>query len=135
MGLRSALFNPSDRVARFDRFHFHCSDRFAYREQFRAPEEVFEEPGVVVGVGAYGCFGSSFLYSAKSNQSDPRIEREFGRGMRTAGSFEAYEGDIAPNNRPGRLSDYQEWFAAAGMTAQILHLHGNVALIAGAKSA
>jgi hypothetical protein len=33
------------------------------------------------------------------------------------------------------LSDYQEWFAAAGMTAQILHLHGNVALIAGAKSA
>ena len=64
-----------------------------------------------------------------------RIEREFGRGMRTAESFEAYEGDIAPNNRPGRLSDYQEWFAAAGMTAQILHLHGNVALIAGAKSA
>jgi hypothetical protein len=63
-----------------------------------------------------------------------RIEREYGRGMRMAESFEAYEGDIAPNNRPGRLSNYQEWFAAAGMTAQILHLHGNVALIAGAKS-
>lgn len=64
-----------------------------------------------------------------------RIEREYGRGMRTAESFEAYEGDIAPNNRPGRLSDYVGWFADVGMTAQVLHLHGNVALIGAAKSA
>lgn len=63
-----------------------------------------------------------------------RIEREYGRGMRSADTFEAYEADIAPNNRPARMSDYTTWFRDAGMTAQILHLHGNVALIAGAKS-
>lgn len=62
-----------------------------------------------------------------------RIEREYGRGMRTAESFEAYESDLAPNNRPARLSDYSSWFVEAGMTMQIMHLHGNVALIAGAK--
>ncbi len=62
-----------------------------------------------------------------------RIEREYGRGMRTAENFEAYEADIAPNNRPARLADYFEWFGAAGLSTQILHLHGNVALIAGAK--
>lgn len=63
-----------------------------------------------------------------------RIEREYGRGMRTAENFDAYEADIAPNNRPGRLSDYLAWFAEAGLVAQILHLHGNVALIAGGKA-
>ena len=62
-----------------------------------------------------------------------RIEREYGRGMRTAKNFEAYEGDIAPNNRPACLTDYFEWFGAAGLSTQILHLHGNVALIAGAR--
>lgn len=62
-----------------------------------------------------------------------RIEREYGRGMRTAETFEAYEADIAPNNRPARLGDYFDWFGAAGLSTQILHLHGNVALIAGAK--
>jgi len=62
-----------------------------------------------------------------------RIERVYGRGMRSAESFEAYEADIMPNNRPGRLDDYIEWFDKAGMKAQILHLHGNVALIGGSK--
>ena len=62
-----------------------------------------------------------------------RIEREYGRGMRTAQSFEDYEADIASNNRPASLSDYFEWFIAVGLSTQILHLHGNVALIAGAK--
>lgn len=62
-----------------------------------------------------------------------RIEREFGRGMRTAEDFDQYQADIAPNNRPGRLSDYAKWFADAGLVMQILHLHGNIALIGGAK--
>lgn len=62
-----------------------------------------------------------------------RIERVFGRGMRTAGTFDAYEADITPNNRPGCLDDYIKWFGEAGMKAQILHLHGNVVLIGGAK--
>ena len=60
-----------------------------------------------------------------------RIEREYKRGMRTAESFEAYEGDLAPNNRPARLSDYYDWFAKCGMKAHILHMHGNVALLVG----
>ena len=42
---------------------------------------------------------------------------------------EAYEADIAPNNRPGRLEDYMDWFNKIGMKAQVLHLHGNIALI------
>ena len=62
-----------------------------------------------------------------------RIDRVYGRGMRSAESFDAYEADIMPNNRPGRLDDYIEWFDDAGMKAQILHLHGNVALIGGSK--
>ena len=62
-----------------------------------------------------------------------RIERVFGRGMRTAGTFDSYEADIMPNNRPGRLDDYIKWFGQAGMKAQILHLHGNVVLIGGSK--
>lgn len=62
-----------------------------------------------------------------------RIERIHGAGMRTAADFDAYEADIAPNNRPGSLADYVDWFRAAGLAAQVLHLHGNVALIGGAK--
>lgn len=62
-----------------------------------------------------------------------RIEREHGRGMRTARSFEDYKADIAPNNRPASLEDYFDWFSSAGLSTQVLHLHGNVALIAGAK--
>ena len=60
-----------------------------------------------------------------------RIEREFGRGMRTAEDFDQYEADIAPII--GKIGDYAKWFADAGLVMQILHLHGNIALIGGAK--
>ena len=63
-----------------------------------------------------------------------RIERIHGRPMRTADDFAAYEADLAPNNRPARLHDYFTWFSAAGLSAAVLHLHGNVGLIAGGKA-
>ncbi|MDF1794075.1 MAG: class I SAM-dependent methyltransferase [Thalassobaculaceae bacterium] len=62
-----------------------------------------------------------------------RIERIHGRGMRTADSFVAYEADLSQSNRPARLDDYSRWFADLGLEHQILHLHGNVALITAAK--
>lgn len=58
-----------------------------------------------------------------------RIEREHGRGMRAAESFEAYRQDLGETNRPAALSDYRRWFEAAGFDATPLHLHGNIALI------
>lgn len=61
-----------------------------------------------------------------------RIERVYGRAMRTADTFEAYVEDLGTDNRPASLAEYLEWFPKAGLTPQILHLHGNVALIAGA---
>ncbi len=63
-----------------------------------------------------------------------RIERVHGRGMRTADTFEAYQTDLGTDNRPARLADYLEWFPATGLAPQVLHLHGNVALIGGAKA-
>lgn len=63
-----------------------------------------------------------------------RIERIHGAGMRTAADFDAYEADLAPNNRPASLADYFDWFRAAGLAAQVLHLHGNVVLIGGAPT-
>lgn len=62
-----------------------------------------------------------------------RIERIHGRPMRTAGSFADYEADLSESNRPARLDDYIRWFTELGLEHQILHLHGNVALIAAAK--
>lgn len=62
-----------------------------------------------------------------------RIERLHGDGMRTADSFEAYVDDFGNTNRPAALGDYFDWFASAGLSMAVLHLHGNVALIAGAK--
>lgn len=62
-----------------------------------------------------------------------RIERIHGRAMRTAEDFSAYEADLTPNNRPARLSDYFAWFETAGLSTAVLHLHGNVGLIAGGK--
>lgn len=62
-----------------------------------------------------------------------RIERIHGRGMRTADSFSAYEADLSESNRPARLEDYVRWFGDLGLDHQILHLHGNVALIAAAN--
>ena len=63
-----------------------------------------------------------------------RIERVHGRGMRTADTFDAYVEDLGTDNRPARLADYLNWFPAAGLAPQVLHLHGNVALIGGAKA-
>lgn len=62
-----------------------------------------------------------------------RIERIHGRPMRTAASFAEYEADLSQSNRPARLDDYIRWFTELGLEHQILHLHGNVALIAAAK--
>jgi len=62
-----------------------------------------------------------------------RIERVHGRPMRTADSFAAYEADLSDSNRPARLEDYAFWCGELGLQHQILHLHGNVALIAAAR--
>jgi tRNA (cmo5U34)-methyltransferase len=62
-----------------------------------------------------------------------RIERVHGRGMRTAESFEAYLADIGSDNRPASLEEYFAWFRAAGLAPACLHLHGNVALLAGGR--
>lgn len=61
-----------------------------------------------------------------------RIERIHGAAMRSAESFAAYEADLSDSNRPARLDDYRAWFDALGMASQVLHLHGNVALIGAA---
>jgi len=61
------------------------------------------------------------------------LERVHGRGMRTAESFEGYLADIGSDNRPASLEEYFAWFRAAGLAPACLHLHGNVALIAGGK--
>ena len=64
-----------------------------------------------------------------------RIEQVHGRGMRTTESFEAYLEDLGTDNRPGALLDYFDWFQSAGLAPALLHLHGNVALLGGAKPA
>ncbi len=63
-----------------------------------------------------------------------RIELVHGTAMRTADSFESYLEDLGTDNRPARLTDYLSWFPEAGLVPQLLHLHGNVALIGGAKT-
>lgn len=62
-----------------------------------------------------------------------RIEREFGAGMRTAPDFDSYIADLGETNRPASLDEYRIWFAEAGLAFQPLHIHGNVALMAGAR--
>lgn len=64
-----------------------------------------------------------------------RIEREHGRGMRTTGDWAAYQADLSPSNRPASLDDYAAWFEDAGLARAIVHLHGNIAIQAGAKRA
>ncbi len=64
-----------------------------------------------------------------------RIERVYGVAMRDAPDFAAYEADLASNNRPARLADFQAWLLKSGFGAQLLHLHGNVMLMGGVKSA
>ena len=51
----------------------------------------------------------------------------------SADSFDAYVEDFASNNSPGRLDDYRAWFKAAGLTSQVLHLHGNIMISAAAR--
>lgn len=62
-----------------------------------------------------------------------RIEAVHGEGMRSADSYAAYIEDLDRTNRPAPLADYFDWFAQAGLTAQLLHLHGNIMLMAGAR--
>jgi len=63
-----------------------------------------------------------------------RIEQEHGVAMRDAESFDAYQADLASNNRPATLQNYFDWLPAAGLRAQLLHLHGNVMLMGGVKA-
>ena len=55
--------------------------------------------------------------------------------MRDAVDFDAYQADLAQNNRPATLQNYFEWLPQAGLQAQLLHLHGNVMLMGGVKAA
>jgi tRNA (cmo5U34)-methyltransferase len=64
-----------------------------------------------------------------------RLERVHGFGMRTADDFGAYQADLGATNAPARLDDYRRWFASAGLAHAIVHLHGNIAVLAAAKSA
>ncbi len=63
-----------------------------------------------------------------------RIERVHGTAMRTAEDFESYLADLGTDNRPAALAEYGPWFAEAGLSMACLHLHGNVALLAGARA-
>ena len=62
-----------------------------------------------------------------------RLERIHGFGMRSEETFKAYEADFAPNNNPARIEDYRVWFEASRMKSQVLHLHGNIMIMAGCK--
>jgi tRNA (cmo5U34)-methyltransferase len=62
-----------------------------------------------------------------------RIERVHGVAMRGAPSFEAYVADLDKTNTVASLDDYATWFEAAGLARTIVHLHGNIAIQAGAK--
>jgi tRNA (cmo5U34)-methyltransferase len=61
-----------------------------------------------------------------------RLERVHGFGMRSAENFTDYVNDFAANNSPGRTDDYRAWFKAAGLTSQVLHLHGNIMITSAA---
>jgi tRNA (cmo5U34)-methyltransferase len=63
-----------------------------------------------------------------------RLERVHGYGMRSAETFDDYVADFASNNSPGRLEDYEAWFKSAGLSSQLLHLHGNIMIMGAAKS-
>lgn len=62
-----------------------------------------------------------------------RIERVHGTTMRSAETYDAYIEDLGTDNRPASLADYLDWFPSAGLTPQVIHLHGNIALIGGTK--
>lgn len=62
-----------------------------------------------------------------------RIERIHGTAMRDAPDYDRYVADLGDANRPAALDDYIQWFAQAGLAMQVLHLHGNVALLGGTR--
>jgi len=62
-----------------------------------------------------------------------RLERVHGFGMRSAESFADYEAQIAANNNPAGLDEYRGWFAACGLAHTVIHLHGNIAILAAVR--
>jgi tRNA (cmo5U34)-methyltransferase len=62
-----------------------------------------------------------------------RIERIHGEAMRTADSYDEYRESFANRTPPASVENYLSWFDSAGLAAACLHLHGNTALIGGAK--
>ena len=62
-----------------------------------------------------------------------RIERVHGQAMRTADSYDEYRESFANRAPPASLENYLSWFDSAGLAAACLHLHGNTALIGGAR--
>jgi tRNA (cmo5U34)-methyltransferase len=62
-----------------------------------------------------------------------RLERVYGFGMRSTADFAAYEADLSRTNFPARLEDYGAWLAACGLAHAIVHLHGNIVILAATK--
>jgi tRNA (cmo5U34)-methyltransferase len=59
-----------------------------------------------------------------------RIEATTGVAMRTSPDFDTYIEDLGSDNTPAALSSYLSWFAELGCEATVVHLHGNIALLA-----
>ena len=64
-----------------------------------------------------------------------RMNRVYGGSMRRAETYDAYVADLDKTNTPARLADYMAWFAEAGLAADTVHRHGNIAILAAAKPA
>lgn len=62
-----------------------------------------------------------------------RVEREYGTAMKTAENYSEYRNSFSDSTPPATLNEYSKWFFNAGLSAACVHLHGNVALIAGKK--
>ena len=63
-----------------------------------------------------------------------RLHTIHGVAMRSADDFQTYEADLGSDNRPATLADYQSWFGESGFEFQLLHLHGNIALMGAAPA-
>lgn len=119
--------------AAFTALVFHDLDDEAKRRCIRASAESLK-PGGVFLLYDRVCLTEAACFPMQQ-AIWRRIERIHSRGMRDAPDYAAYEADLATNNRPARLADYFEWLPAAGFAAQLLHLHGNVMLMGGVKTA
>ena len=62
-----------------------------------------------------------------------RLEVHHGQAMRSAESFDAYLHDLSTDNAPARLADYLGWYSECQLDSAVIHVHGNIALLAGAK--